>query len=227
MVDENKNLDKFRVPDSDLNKPSEMDVNPKLQTSDKNVDADHKSDNLLMPGLRQPVSGANVTTKEQPTGNVTQSTTAGNNPPVLDKGRPQDNNMVNQDGQPLENNQLATGDTGKGAPAPRFKVLPDGTVDERIPVNTADGTTGGVTDVNKDQHERMEERDRVVVDRVSGNPVVVRGRIKEDDRKVFEEMSNEAHDSLKGSTITEIGLGHPYWGLMERARQFGKSKGLI
>lgn len=231
--------DEFRVSDVDLNKPSETTISPKTETIDKNV-GDTSKDNLLMPSLRQPTSGATATSAAQPTGNVTQNTVdtkvdektgrdenSGKNPPVLAKGRVKDTNMVNQDGQPLENSTLVTGDTGKGAPSSGFGVHPDGTVDERIPVNTADGTTGGATDVNKDQHERMEERDRVVIDRVSGNPVVVRGRIKEDDRKVFEEMSNQAHDSLKGSTITEIGLGHPYWGLMERARQFGKSKGLI
>ena len=193
---------------------------------------DKKSDNLLMPGLKP--SGATDTSKEHPTGNVTQvqdnrteeqiktgkDASSGKNPPVLTHGRVKDTNLVNQDGQPLENNPLVTGNTG-------FAVTKDGVVDERIPVNTADGTTGGTTDVNRDQHERMEERDQVVIDRVSGNPVVVRGRIREDDRKVFEEMSNQAHDSLKGSTIQEIGLNHPYWGLMEKARQFGKSKGLI
>jgi hypothetical protein len=193
-----------------------------------------KKDNLLLPGLRP--SGS-VQRSSSPTDNALNTgdapkkdtgSTGVNNPPVLDKGRVKDTNLTNQDGQPLENNPLVTGDTGKGSQGMGLKVDDKSKViDERLPVNTADGTSAGAGLVATDDHERMEERDKIVIDRVSGNPVLVQPRIREDKLEEYKNLLKQAHDSLDGANPGEVAIAHPYWGLSERARQFGKSNGLI
>lgn len=135
---------------------------------------DTKKTDLLLPSLKS----------------QTPSATASQNPPVLDKGRVQDTNLTNQDGQPLESETT---------------------------VELKDNET----------HERMEERDKIVIDQVSKNPVLVRTRIKEDKLEEYQKLLEMAHKSLDDAQIGDLPVVHPYWGLAERARQFGKANGLI
>lgn len=200
-----------------------------LKTQDQPKKSEMELENERLAAKEREIQQANKRksfTVEEPDQNPNAGNKGTENPPALTKGRVQDNNLTNQDGQPLENNPIVTGDTGVGSPT-GFRTNPDGTVDIRIPVNDAAGTSASSGIVDRDHPERMEDRDRVVVDKVSGNPVMVRARVHEDKRKEFEEKMSLAHDSLKGANIGEIGLTHPYWHLMEQARQFGKSYGLI
>src|SRR4051812_20715603 len=221
MVDENQNLDKFKAPE---------DSNPQPTTNVPSSTESSNKDNLLLPGLRNSQPGS-VQRSSSPTDNAvnqTKDSTGTSNPPVLDKGRVKDTNLTNQDGQPLENNPLVTGDTGKGSQGMGLKVDDKSKViDERLPVNTADGTSAGAGRVAVDDHERMEERDKIVIDRVSGNPVLVQPRIRENKLEEYKNLLKQAHDSLDGANPGEVAIAHPYWGLSERARQFGKSNGLI
>lgn len=97
-------------------------------------------------------------------------------------------------------------------------------------------TTGDIKDNNltnqdgqslDDHHERLSERDSIVIDKVSGNPVLVQNRFKEDKLEEFKKMLDVAHSSLDGAGIGDIGVAHPYFGLMNKARLFGKNHGLI
>lgn len=160
-----------------------------------------------------------VNTPSENTGAV-----SGEYPPVLTHGEPRNTNMTNQDGQPLENNELVTGKVLYS----NVKIVDKSKeVDINNPVNVDDGTSLGKTVVDKDHPERMEDRDQVVIDRVSGNPVLVQGRVKENKREKFQKLMDDAHKSLDGAKVGEIGLGHPFHGLMNAARKFGKDHGLI
>lgn len=149
---------------------------------------------------------------------------SGNNPPVPVKGSVKDTNLTNQDGQPLENNSLITGEVLSSD----VRVIDKSKeVDLTQPVSNADGTELGKTEVDKDHHERLGERDTVVMDRVSGNPVLVQNRFKEGTQEEFQRLLAEADNSLDGAKIGDIGVGHRYFNLMNKARQYGKDHGLI
>lgn len=233
MTEETKKNDSLLLPglkDSNSPNPDNTVKNKLLSEEEKAklMEAKLRDDNLTQE--EKDLAAKNLATDEERDRNrVANDLKAreGKNPPVAEHGRVQDTNLTNQNGQPLENSKVNTGDTGVGNPALGLKTNKDGILDERIPTNLASGTTAGDTVVDKDHPERMEDRDRVVIDRVSGNPVLVQGRVKEDKREEFKALMDRAHDSLDGAKVGEIGLGHPFHGLMERARQFGKAHGLI
>jgi len=52
--------------------------------------------------------------------------------------------------------------------------------------------------------------------------------IKEDSANmvVYREMLAKAHDSLNGAQLGDINPGHPYWGLMNAARQYANERKL-
>lgn len=45
------------------------------------------------------------------------------------------------------------------------------------------------------------------------------------DEDKHREMLQAAHDSLDGKTLSDISINHPYWGMMNAARQFKHEKG--
>lgn len=50
---------------------------------------------------------------------------------------------------------------------------------------------------------------------------------KAKDREEYQKMLEDAHNSLDGRGIGEVGVSHRYWGLMNTARQFAMNKGLV
>lgn len=45
------------------------------------------------------------------------------------------------------------------------------------------------------------------------------------DQDKHREMLEAAHETLKGQNLSDISVNHPYWGLMNAARQFKHEKG--
>lgn len=146
-----------------------------------------------------------------------------NNPPTPLHGRVQDNNLTNQDGQPLENSPLTTGFTGVAGDEPNERIRGDRneTGGFNAPPVASDGATEPAS------MPLMEEKFHAEKDRVSGNTVIVRNKNNDDKIEEWKAMMKRAEDSLGDRQIGEIGLDHAYWNLQEQARKFGKDNGLI
>lgn len=198
-----------------------------LESGDQ-VNSGEIRQDLLIPGLADTkgkddkLNSQEQKLAEQNTGSSRFSTPEEpNNPPVATHGRVQDNDLTNQDGQPLENSPLTTGFTGVAGDSTGKQFgnkNPQLTKDREVA--TADGHPS-------DQSMPLHEKFKAVVDRVSGNTVVVRNKNAEVETKELERLMKIAHDSLGDANVSDISTGHPYWGLQEQARRYGKEHGLL
>jgi hypothetical protein len=50
--------------------------------------------------------------------------------------------------------------------------------------------------------------------------------VEETNRDTHKAMLEAAHATLNGQNLSDISVDHPYWGLMNAARQFKHEKGL-
>lgn len=51
--------------------------------------------------------------------------------------------------------------------------------------------------------------------------------VESDELIHYKELLASAHDSLDGKQISDLGIGHPYWGMMNQARAYKAEKGII
>lgn len=129
---------------------------------------------------------------------TTDGSTFGNNPNFVAHGEERNTNETNQDGQPIP---AGASDGSNVAHVENPVVVEEGALPAGV---------------------------QVVKDRVSGDNVVVSSPVSSEENLLeFQRLLDEAHKSLGDSKIGDIGTGHNYWSLMEKARRYGKEKGLL
>jgi hypothetical protein len=207
--------------------------NPTNQDKRTSVSSEQLSkdqNNVLLPGL----AGLSPTGEKKPTaveklpklGDATpnvdprtnQNREVGGNAPAL--ATDSEGTISNVEGSKYGDNPNYV---AHGEPRNNNETNQDG---QPLPAGATDGSNVAHTETG--ETTTLPPGTQVVKDRVSGHDVVVTSPVVNvENQEEFKRLLDEAHKSLGDSKIGEVGTGHPYWGLMERARQFGKQKGLL